>query len=470
MTIFSTSLMSRLIAAATMVLLAGCATFSADGGMDEVSALTVARTGQEVKRISSPTGADRVEEITASLLNKPLTPDGAVQLALLHNRGLQASLAALGVSEAELVQAGRLRNPGFSFGRLDLPEGTEIERSVMFDLVGLLTMPARSRIEQHRFEQAKLQAAADAVRVAGEARQAYFNAVAAAQTARYTEQVMDAAQASAEMARRMAAVGNISKLAQAREQAFYAEATAQLARSRHNAVAAREQLTRTLGLWGKQISYDLPERLPDLPEKARAVGDIEALAMQQRLDVQMARRNAEASARALGLTKATGFINVFHLGYVNKNEADEPRADGYEIELELPVFDWGGAKVARAQSLYMQAVNQTADTAIRARSEVREAYSAYRTIYDMARHYRDEIVPLRRRISEEMLYRYNGMLVGIFELLADAREQIMAVNGAIEAQRDYWLADTHLQMAINGSGGNLTRMSAASVVPEAKGH
>jgi outer membrane protein TolC len=466
----SISFLRRLAGGGLLALLAGCATFSADGGMEEVSSLTTQRTGQEVKRVSNEAEAVNVEETINALLARPLTPDSAVQIALLNNRGLQAALAALGVSEAELVQAGRLRNPGFSFGRMDMAEGKEIERSVMFDLVGLLTLPARSRIEQHRFEQAKQQAAADAVRVAGEARLAYFNAVAAQQIAQYTEQVMEAAEASAEMARRMAAVGNISKLAQTREQAFYAEATAQLARARHNAVAAREQLSRVLGLWGKQVAYGLPERLPDLPEQARNVSDIESLAMQQRLDVRMAKRNAEASARALGLTRATGFVNVFHLGYVNKNETGEPRADGYELELELPIFDWGGAKVEKAQSLYMKAVHQTADTAIRARSEVREAYSAYRTSYDLARHYRDEIVPLRSRISEEMLYRYNGMLAGIFELLADAREQITAVNGAIEAQRDYWLADTNLQMAINGSGGNTIRMSGSVAAAEAQGH
>ncbi|MFD2274069.1 TolC family protein [Undibacterium arcticum] len=120
--------------------------------------------------------------------------------------------------------------------------------------------------------------------------------------------------------------------------------------------------------------------------------------------------------------------------------------------LRSPLFDWGGARTRKAESLYMAAVNRTADTAIRARSEVREAYSAYRTAYDISRHYRDEIVPLRKKISDEIGLRYNGMLTGVFELLADAREQANSVNAAIEAQRDYWVADTALQFAINGGG------------------
>jgi outer membrane protein TolC len=82
---------------------------------------------------------------------------------------------------------------------------------------------------------------------------------------------------------------------------------------------------------------------------------------------------------------------------------------------------------------------------VRARSEVREAYAAYRTAYDIARHYRDEVVPLRKQISDEVLLRYNGMLASVFELLADSREQLASVNAAIDTQRDFWIAETQLQ-------------------------
>jgi len=79
----------------------------------------------------------------------------------------------------------------------------------------------------------------------------------------------------------------------------------------------------------------------------------------------------------------------------------------------------------------MQSLQRAADTAINARSEVREAYGSYRSAWDIARHHRDEIVPLRQRIAEENVLRYNGMLIGVFELLADTREQIASVNASI---------------------------------------
>ena len=187
----------------------------------------------------------------------------------------------------------------------------------------------------------------------------------------------------------------------------------------------------------------------------------------------MARRDAEATASSLGLTQATGFINVFDAGYANKSQSGRPRENGYQISLELPIFDWGGARVARAEATYMQAVYRTADAAVRARSEVRESYSAYRTTYDIAKHYRDEVVPLRKRISDEVMLRYNGMLASVFELLTDARDQVSSVNTAIEAQRDFWIAETDLQAAINGSGnaGGSTKMRApASGEAQAQKH
>jgi len=311
-------------------------------------------------------------------------------------------------------------------------------------------MPIRTELEQRRFGLTKLRVSADTLQVAADTRRAFFSAVAAQETAKYMDQVKLAAEASAELARRMAAAGNFSKLSQVREQVFYAEVTAQLARVRQNALAERERLTRLMGLWGEDVRFPLPERLPDLPKAAREIPDLETQALKQRLDVQGAMKEAENIAAALGLTKATGFLSVLEVGYQRNSESGKPIQTGYEIELRLPIFDWGGARVARAEFTYMQAVNRAADIAVKARSEVRETYGAYRTAFDLARHYRDEIVPLRKRISEENLLRYNGMLISVFELLADARQQIASVNRYIEELRDYWIAESSLTLALTG--------------------
>jgi len=45
------------------------------------------------------------------------------------------------------------------------------------------------------------------------------------------------------------------------------------------------------------------------------------------------------------------------------------------------------------------------------------------------------------------------MQLSVFDLLADAREQVKSVNAALDAQRDFWLADADLQAALSGTGG-----------------
>lgn len=451
-----------LVIAAAAALLAGCASFSEDGGFNKVSDLTKERTGQAVTMLRTDADRKAAQDRVAERLAEPLTADAAVEIALMNNRGLQAKFGELGISEADFVRAGRLPNPVLSFGRLSGGGDVEIDRAVLFNVLGFLTMPVASEVGQRRFEQAQFQAASDAVGLAADVRRAYFDAVSAQELVRYFEQVKETADVSNELAKRMLQAGNFNKLAQMREQAFHADATAQLARARHQATADKERLTRLLGLDGEQVNFRLPERLPDLPGQPTEPVDAERVALEKRLDVLMARRNTEATAKSLGLTKATRFVNVLEAGYQNKSETGRPRSNGYEIELELPLFDFGSTRAARAEATYMQAVNRTAEVAVNARSEVRESYSAYLRAYELARHYRDEVVPLRKRISEENLLRYNGMLISVFELLADAREQVAGVTGYVQALRDFWIADTNLQTSLTGGSPGASALGRPS--------
>lgn len=454
---------SRLaLAAIAVVALSGCASFSTDGGFGPVEQVAKDRLGKQITWARSDADRDAIDKRVAQLLEQPLSADDAVQIALLNNRGLQASFSELGIGEADMVQAGRLPNPGFSFGRLTQGSGLEVDRSIQFNLARLLMLPMVSQIESRRFEQTRGAVALSVLSLASETRKAYFLAIAADETGRYMLQVQTAAEAGAELARRQAQAGNWNKLQQAREQSFYADAALNLARSEQARSAARERLTRLMGLWGQQTQFHLPERLPDLPKAPNDWPDVEQTAMAQRLDVQAAKLGTEQLGKNLGLTRVTRFINVLEVGAVRNSYRDAPTERGYTISVELPLFDWGDARVAKAEAVYMQAINRAAETAINARSEVRGAYANYRTSYDIARHFRDEIVPLKKRISEENQLRYNGMLIGVFELLADARSQITSVSGYIEALRDFWLAQADLDMALIGTP-SMNAMPAASI-------
>ncbi len=450
---------SRLAALACAMLIAGCASFSRDQGFGAVEQTAKERTGKELRWARTDEDRAASDKRVAELLARPLSAEDAVQIALFNNRGLQARFHDLGISEAELVQAGRLPNPHFAMTRARHENEYVIERALTFNVLSLVTMPLTLEVEKRRVARTQREVAMDVLKLASETRKAYYSALGAEESLRYMGMVREVAEASAELARRMAQVGNWGKLSQAREQSFYADAALQLAKARHNATTSREQLTRLMGLWGSQADFKLPERLPDLPKAADDLPQVEAMALDLRLDLKAAKLETEAVARNLGLSRATRFINVLEFGPVRilEGHKNDPVKKGYEVSLELPIFDWGTAKVAKAEAIYMQAVERTAEMAVNARSEVREAYGGYRVSYDIARHYRDEIVPIRKRIADENLLRYNGMLIGVFELLADARSQIMSVNSSIEAARDFWIARANLDMALIGkpsmSGG-----------------
>ncbi len=432
--------------------LAGCATLSPDGGMSSIQKDTQARLGKDIKIAKTEAEQQAITDRVNELLKEPLSADCAVQIALLNNKGLQASLYEVGISEADLVQATRLPNPRFSMLYAKNGGDFKIEQILTFNIFSLFTLPLAKEIGERQLAQTKAMVTLDVLRLAGDTRKSYFNAIAAEQAVAYMQQVTTAAEASNELARKMTEAGNFSKRDQAREQVFYAEVTAEAARTKQAEVAAREQLIRHLGLWGAQTQFNLPERLPELPKELTEQTNIEATAMKQRLDIVAMQQEMAGLAKNLGLTKVTRFINVLEIGpaRVLEGKRSDPYKKGVEISLELPIFDFGTAKVAKAEAIYMQAMSRAAEQAVNARSEVREAYLNYRTTYDIAKHYRDEIVPLRKRISDENTLRYNGMLMSVFELLTDAQTQVTAVHGYIQALRDFWVAESELEMALAG--------------------
>ena len=462
--------------ALALLTLAGCASLSPDGGLTDVQKLAQGKTAGAPVLLSQDPQASNTA--IAELLAQPLQAEAAVRIALLNTPRLQESLATLGVSDADRVQMGRLPNPHFAIGRFTEGDSREIERMLSFNVLGLLTLPWRAQWQGQQHELAKLQAAQDVVRLAADARKAWINAVAAQQSARYLHDVKEAAEAGAELARRMARTGNWSRLEQAREQVFLSDATAQLARAEQKAFSEREKLTRLLGLWGAQASFSLPERLPDLPKAATEMDGIEARALRERLDVRSAVAESDFVAQQAGFQRVEGYLDGLTLTATrntsfNNTSGEKTAKRGWELELPLPLFDWGGARNARAQAVYRQSTARVRQAAVQARSEAREAYFGYRSTYDLAVHYRDQVVPLRQLIHEELVLRYSGMLASVWELLADTRQQVLAVNNALEAQRDFWLAEADLETTLSGTSPGALASSASGAsaeAPTSQGH
>lgn len=455
-------------------LLSACAQLDPQGGMTPLRATADPALGLPLpadKLALQRTDDDRraVDAAVAPLLARPLTQDAAVQIALLQQPALQARFAALGVADAERVQMTRLDNPGFSFKRTRADDVVSIERTLGFNLLQLVNLPARRRLGDAAFEQARIETLDALLATASETRRAWVDAVAAAEALHYARRIALAAEAGGELANAMRQAGNWSALDAAREQAFHAEAQAQVTRAELAAQTQRERLTRLLGL-ARGTALQLPERLPELPAApATALGDdaLERHAIAQRLDLAAGRQQLALRAESLGLTRRTRLINVLELAAVNNTATGATAARGYEIGFEIPLFDWGEARVAAAESLYLQQAHSLAQQVVDARSEVRLRHATLQRSEALARRYRNTVIPLRERIARETLLRYNGMLIGVFELLADAREQITAVQGANEALRDYWLAMADLQQALGGALPAADRPAPEPAIPPA---
>ncbi len=460
--------LSTLVAA---LVLAGCASVSPDGLRGDVQALTVGRVPASAQ-LPAPDPAARAEAQSQidQWLRQPLDSDTAVRIALLNNPGLQARLAALGVQDAQRVQALTLLNPYLTLGRFTNGHEREIERQLGFSLLDLLTLPWRTRWQGLQMEQATLAAGQDVLRLAADTRRAWLRAVAAQQVLAAQERMVEAAEAGGELARRMARVGNWSRLQQARELGVQQEAAAQLARARLAATLEREQLTNLMGLWGTQTQYAMNEQLPPLPAEASALQssqDIEATALRERLDLRALRRDLDQLADREGWAGVGSVFGDIGLTYSRNTSTEKITGQreitrGWELELPLPLFDWGGAASARSRAEVQQSAALLQNGAVRARSEARTAWHSYRTAWDLAHQQQTEVLPLRRFIQDETVLRYNGMLASVWELLAEARSATQAVATATQAQRDFWLAETDLQLALTGtSPGALTGMATA---------
>lgn len=445
--------MRRWLVLALVAPLAGCATVSTHDAFTPVADTVQQRTGQRIHwRLGSPEDAEVSRRVDA-LLGAPLTADTAVEIALLENPSLQATYEELGVAQADLVQAGLLRNPTL-FGSVQWPNVAaalpKLEFSIAQEFIDLFLIPLRQRVAEDELDRARFRVAHAVLSLSGEVREAFYTLQASQQLLAVRRMLVEASEASAELARRQRTAGNISELDLASEEAMYQQERLDVARAEAEVLGNRERMNRLLGLWGRRTEWTLADKLPELPAQDPSLERLETTAIAQRLDLAAARKETEALERSLGLARGARWIGSVEVGAITERDSDGQRLTGPSLSVEVPLFDQHQASIARLEAQWREARWRQDALAVEIRSEARAARSRLLSARAVSEHYRTVLLPLRERIVALSQQHYNAMTLGVYQLLAARQGEVNAYREYIESVRDYWIARSDLERVLGG--------------------
>jgi cobalt-zinc-cadmium efflux system outer membrane protein len=468
--------MRRSVFALTLALAVpswGCASTSARPAFDDVAKATAARGAAKIAWRRDSEEDERAERAWRELLARELSAETAVQIALLNNRELQGTFEELGIAQADLVQAGLLKNPVFGATvRVPLDPGhvSNLEFNVVQDFVDLVFLSARKRIAASQLEAVKRRVGGAVMKLARDVELAFYRAQGQAQVVAMRRIVAQAAEAAAELARRQVEAGTLSDLDAANELAMSEQVMLELSRSENEAVAAREELVKLLGLWGPDVAQlKLPDRLPEIPQKDPPLERLETIAIEKRLDLASATRDVETLSHALALAKNSRWVPGASAGVSFERKPEGTRLVGPTASVEVPLFDQRQAAIARLEAQLRQAKLHEEALAVEIRSQVRAARARLVATRATAERYKTRLVPLRERIVQLSEQQYHAMLIGPYQLLQAKQNEVAAYRDYIEAVRDYWVARADLEGALGTKLSVARGDESRARLPEASG-
>ncbi len=452
------------------VLIAGCAHVPDDHGVEEVRGLVQERASRDIAW--TPDDGAAVDEAVAVLLDEPLTVDTATQIALLKNPDVAAAFAELGISRADLIEAGTLPNPTlFGMARFvtGSGSGTNAEVETVFPVLDALMVPLRRKIESQHFESAKLRAAERLLGLVAEVRAAYYAAFSAQQERELVSLTTEASGAAAELARRQFDAGNLSRLERVSHEAFDATTRLESRRLEADVVEKEQRLRRLMGLRPGAPQMYWPMRYPEPAGGSMDAAMLEEAAVAQRLDLAAAGHEVDAMEFALKLARRFRYTGMIDVGASGEREPSGEWVVGPTLEIEVPLFDRRRGDVMRTRSMLEMSRAERDALELDIRTEVRSAAARLAESRDRLATYTRELLPLHAALVEESQLHYNGMLIGVYDLLQAKQAELETRRGAIEARRDYWLALVEIERLIAGplpEGGEDPVQSTVAPVTE----
>lgn len=431
--------------------LTGCATMDSESPLADVSASIYERSAMKIAWRGETTEDEAAAVQIRALLRKKLTADDAVQIAALNNRELRAVYAALGLAQADLIQAGLFKNPLIDAAVFFPLTGVrpDFQLNVVVGFLDALYVPLRKRVAAAVFEEAKLTVTGVVLDFAADVRAAFYAHQADEQVVELRQTIVGALTASLDVSRRLHEAGNITALDLARDRAQTEEAKIALRTAEVAARQSREQLNILMGAWGEDTDWSIEPRLPQIPDAVEA-DEVERIALERSVDVLVARQRIVAAGQQLGYTRATAFVPDLEVGAGAEREGDEPWKVGPAIAFPIPLFDRGQARVRRAAAELQRAEHEYHALGVRIRATARAVHDRVVGARDRALYYRDILLPLRERIVDDSQLYYNAMQIGIAQLLREREQQIATAVAYVDMLREYWLAQTDLLRIVSG--------------------
>jgi cobalt-zinc-cadmium efflux system outer membrane protein len=449
----------------SICVIAGCTSPPREEYFSNVQKTVADRTGSVIHWRTDSAEDAEADRAVRELLAQPLTAEAAAQIALLNYRHLQATFEEIGIAQADLVQAGLLKNPVFDLGirfPTRSPSKTYLDMSIASDFIELFLIPARKKLAGAALRQAELRVTDQVLATVAQTKTDFYRYQAAVQMLELRKQVADAADASSETARRLQEAGNISELDVLAEQTQDVRTKVELNEAQAEMAAAREAVNKDFGLVTGADSWKPASRLGDPPSTEIAGGALEEFALRNRQDVAAARQELELQTSTLVYARGTRFLPTLTAGVEAERETDGQWRIGPTFAVPVPLFDQGQGAVARQEAILRLSRARYEGLCADVRSEVRSASAKLKISREKAALYHDKVLPLQQKLVEQTQLHFNGMFVGVFQLLQARRDEISAGGEYIAAVRDYWTARAELERA---TGGGSLPLAQASTRP-----
>jgi len=415
----------------SLILLSGCGTVKTQREWTRLAEVTGNFTDQEILWEQSYEDEKKIqEEIGKILIDNILTESEAVRMTLINNRRLQSTFEEIGISKADLVQAGLFHNPslGILFRFPFEGNGTNIDLEGGFILSDLWQMPFRKKVASARMDAVIMEVSRAVLDAVIEAKIAYREVFYLSLKRDEIQKILEESRKISEETGKRRNFGFMSELDVSMAQSMVSSVEMELAKAEAAINMAKAHLDRILGIGREHSDYGIEADVNEIPE----MPDMKTLlqyAVDHRADAQIARLRIREAERALKLEK-TRILK--HLGVSASYEKDVEGSEviGPGVDLQIPIFDQNRASIAKSRFILRRAKKELQAIEGQIKEEILIDLERIRLYKTEIVIYEEKTIPLNQKAME-----YAGKWVGAMQLnrlyLLETQKQLL------QSQKDY---------------------------------